>query len=229
MTGSTLNADLRRRAVVEAAALDWQPSPSPTVWRKRLYLDGPAESGRVTSIVRYDAGSAFPCHSHPDGEEILVLDGTFSDEHGEYPAGSYLLNPDGTSHAPSSAEGCILFVKLRQYAGAGRAKLRMNTAVLQWQPRGRPGVWHKPLYRQGGYREWTALLRFDAGADTPYHEHPEGEEMYVIDGSVADDDGHYPAGTWLRSPPGTGHRLRSPDGATVYLRFGGIEIPEARS
>lgn len=217
-----LNADLTERAVVRSGEIEWQPSPSPTVWRKRLYLDGPKESGRVTSIVRYDPGSAFPEHAHPDGEEILVLDGVFADQHGEYPAGTYLLNPDGTSHAPSAPEGCTLFVKLRQYAGEGRTKLRMNTNALQWQPRGAPGVWHKPLYRQGGYREWTALLKFAAGAETPGHVHPAGEEMFVIAGSVEDDDGVYPAGTWVRYPAGSAHSLRSGNGAELYLSFGGV-------
>ena len=141
----TLSADLAARAVVRSAEIDWQPSPSPTVWRKRLYLDGPREAGIVTSVVRYDAGSEFPTHHHPDGEEIFVLDGVFSDEHGDYPAGTYLLNPDGTSHAPFSKDGCVLFVKLRQYAGEGRNQVQMNTNALDWQPRNDTGVWQKPL------------------------------------------------------------------------------------
>ncbi len=148
----SLNADLSQRAVVRTADMDWQPSPSPTVWRKRLYLDGPAEAGIVTSVVRYDAGSSFPSHSHPGGEEIFVLEGTFSDEHGDYPAGSYLLNPDGTSHAPFSKDGCTLFVKLRQYAGTGRMQVQMDTNVLDWQERAEGTIWQKPLYRQGDTR-----------------------------------------------------------------------------
>lgn len=218
-----LNADLSVRAVMRTAEMDWQPSPSATVWRKRLYLDGPAEAGRVTSVVRYEPDSAFPSHTHPDGEEIFVLDGVFSDEHGDYPAGSYLLNPDGTSHAPRSRDGCTLFVRLRQYAGANRMQLAMNTGALQWQPRA-PGIWHKPLYRQGGYREWSALLRFDPGAEGPLHDHPAGEEMFVIDGDISDDDGDYPAGTWLRSPPGSSHRIRSETGAVLLVQFGGIPV-----
>src|SRR3546814_2720003 len=88
---------------MDTAAMDWQASPSPTVWRKRLDLvDG--EFSRVTSIVRYDPSSSFRAHGHPQGEEILVLDGVFSDEHGDYPAGTFLLNPAGVRHAPSSEE-----------------------------------------------------------------------------------------------------------------------------
>ena len=114
MADKTINADFSKRVVVHTAGVDWQASPSPSVWRKRLDLAGAAEASRVTSVVRYDPDSAFPEHPHPDGEEILVLDGVFSDGHGDYPAGSYLLNPEGFSHAPFSQNGCTLFVKLRQ-------------------------------------------------------------------------------------------------------------------
>ena len=80
--------------------MEGQPSPSGAVLRKRLHLVGPPESGQVTSVVRYQPGATFPEHGHPEGEEILVLDGTFSDEHGDWPAGTYLLNPEGFHHAP---------------------------------------------------------------------------------------------------------------------------------
>ncbi|MBC6439248.1 MAG: cupin domain-containing protein [Rhodospirillales bacterium] len=112
-----LNDDLSVPVAINTAAMDWEPSPSPTVWRKRLDRVGPPESGRVTSVVRYDPGSRFHAHPHPDGEEILVLEGIFSDQTGDYPAGSYLLNPEGFEHGPYSEEGCRLFVKLRQYPG----------------------------------------------------------------------------------------------------------------
>lgn len=222
--GGNLNADLTEHVVMRSGQMDWQPSPSPTVWRKRFYRDGPAEAGIVTSLVRYDAGSDFPTHHHPDGEEIFVLDGVFSDEYGDYPAGTYLLNPDGTSHAPFSKEGCTLFVKLRQYKGEGRTQAEMNTNVLDWQPRNDKGIWQKPLYRQGGFREWTMLLKLDPGAEGPRHDHPNGEEVFVIDGEFSDEFGTYPAGTWTRSPPGSSHKVTSEKGAILYVRFGGLEI-----
>ena len=114
--------------------MDWQPSPVAGVWRKRLELAGAVEAGRVTSVVRFDPRCALPAPRPPDGEEILVLDGVFSDETGDYPAGSHFLNPDGTSHAPWSGPGCTLFVKLRQYPGAGRPRLAIDTASAVWRP-----------------------------------------------------------------------------------------------
>ena len=124
-----MNGDMRKRVAVHGAALDWQPSPSGTVWRKRLHLVGGAESGQVTSIVRYEPNATFAAHDHPEGEEILVLEGTFSDEHGDWPSGTHLLNPEGFRHAPFSRDGCVIFVKLRQYAGAGRTYRKRNNFV----------------------------------------------------------------------------------------------------
>ena len=81
----------------------------------------------MTSLVRYAPGDAFPGHAHPQGEEILVLDGVFSDEQGDYPAGSFLKNPHGSRHSPRSQGGCTLFVRLPQYPGEGRPRLVEDT------------------------------------------------------------------------------------------------------
>lgn len=212
-----INPDLDQRVVIDTGALAWRPSPSPTVWRKRLYLDGPAEAGVVTSIVRYDAGSAFPVHDHPDGEEIFVLDGTFSDEHGDYPAGSYLLNPEGFRHAPFSDNGCVIFVKLRQYAGPDRAHVTLDTGALPWRPGSAEGMTVKPLYAQDGYPERISLLRVEAGAGPLPHGHPGGEEVFVLDGAFEDEHGSYPPGTWIREPPGSRHAPLSRDGAVLLV------------
>src|SRR5689334_24849067 len=126
----------------------WAPSPSGSVWRKRVHLVGPPESGQVTSVVRYEPRSRFHVHDHPDGEEIVVLEGVFSDEHGDWPAGTYLLNPEGFRHAPFSREGCVLFVKLRQYPGRARAHVAVVTRNVPWQTGERVGVELRPLYSQ---------------------------------------------------------------------------------
>lgn len=70
-----------------------------------------SRQARATSLVRYQPGSHFSAHEHGGGEEILVLDGVFEDEHGYYPAGSYLRNPPGSRHTPGSTEGCVIFVR----------------------------------------------------------------------------------------------------------------------
>src|SRR5262245_39154696 len=133
--------------VIHTPGLQWAPSPSPFVFRKRLEHSGPAEAGRVTSLVRYEPNSRFPRHPHPEGEEIFVLSGVFEDEHGAYPAGTYLLNPEGFEHAPFSREGCELFVKLRLAPGA-RRHVHVDSNVAVWLPSELPGVARLPLYAE---------------------------------------------------------------------------------
>ena len=162
------HADLRQRVRVDTTTLDWDASPSGTVWRKPLYRVG-GEHGPVTSLVRYAPGGAFRPHAHPEGEEILVLDGVFADEHGDYPDGTYLLNPDGSHHAPRSDRGCLLFVRLRQYPGADRPRIVLDTTTGLWTPGPTPGIAVLPLYAQAGHPERVRLERWGPGAARPRH------------------------------------------------------------
>lgn len=216
-----INGDLTRRVSVDTSGMDWSPSPSGTVWRKRLHLVGPPESGQVTSIVRYEPASSFPAHDHPDGEEILVLEGVFSDEHGDWPRGTYLLNPEGFRHAPFSRDGCLLFVKLRQFPGRDREHVAIETDKLPWIPGDRAGIEVKRLYAQTGFTDTTRLERWAAGAEPGTIGYAGGAEIFVLAGSFSDEVGTYEAGTWLRLPAGSTHAPRS-SGCTLYLKLGGL-------
>jgi anti-sigma factor ChrR (cupin superfamily) len=201
--------------------MTWAASPSSTVWRKRLELDGPAEAGRVTSVVRYDAGSAFHAHPHPDGEEILVLDGVFTDDSGDHPAGTYLLNPEGYEHAPSSRDGCVLFVKLRQYAGGDRPRVRIDTTAVAWHPHTVvSGVEVVDLYRSDDYPEQMRLVRFAPGTGAPTQSFPHGEEIFVVSGAYSDEHGSYRSGSWTRFEPGEAHSPKTGDGCVLYVKNG---------
>jgi anti-sigma factor ChrR (cupin superfamily) len=219
MTEPALNGDLNLRVSVATASMPWSPSPSPTVWRKRVHRVGPAEAGQVTSVVRYDAGSDFPVHEHPDGEEILVLDGVFTDDRGDWPAGTYLLNPEGYRHAPSSREGCVLFVKLRQFPGRDRRQVAIDTRTIDWQAGS--GTERKLLYSQEGYSDSMALERFAPGTPAGMREYPDGAEIFVLAGELRDEAGRFGAGTWIRFPKAAAHRPSSDSGCEIYIKRGG--------
>lgn len=221
MSSAPINGDLSARVAVNSRALPWSSSPSGTVWRKRLHLVGPAESGQVTSIVRYDPKSQFSPHDHPGGEEILVLEGVFSDEHGDWPAGTYLLNPQGFRHRPFSHDGCLLFVKLRQFPGTDRRHVALDTNTIPWQPGRAPGVATKLLYEQPGFEDSARLERWVPGCDAGERRYEGGAELLVLDGEFSDAQGNYPPGTWLRFPVGGSHRARTASGCTLYIKEGG--------
>jgi anti-sigma factor ChrR (cupin superfamily) len=216
----SINGDLSLRVTVDTNVLSWTPSPSGTVWRKRLHLVGPPESGQVTSMVRYEANSRFPVHDHPDGEEILVLEGVFSDEHGDWPAGTYLLNPEGFRHAPFSRNGCDLFVKLRQFPGAERRHVVTNTIAMPWRTASHGRV-IKPLYSQSGYSDTMRLEQWPPGwaGESSY---PQGAELFVLRGSFEDEQGTCRVHTWLRVPAGAQHRSHTDEGCMLYIKEGGL-------
>jgi anti-sigma factor ChrR (cupin superfamily) len=216
-----IHGDLSVRVVVDTSSMPWNASPSSTVWRKRLHLVGAAESGQVTSVVRYQEHSQFPSHPHPDGEEILVLAGLFSDEHGDWPARSYLLNPEGFRHAPYSREGCLLFVKLRQFPGVNRTHVAVNTDTVLWEPL-ECGRSRKLLYTQAGYEDTTRLERWPADSALGELAYPRGAELLVLGGSFEDEHGRYEAHTWIRLPTRFSHRPRAPEGCELYVKEGGF-------
>ena len=217
-----INGDLSVRVSADTNRMEWSPSPSGTVWRKRVHRVGPAESGQVTSVVRYEPDSSFPSHDHPGGEEILVLEGVFSDEHGDWPAGTYLLNPDGFRHAPFSREGCVLFVKLRQFPGRERRHIAVDTNHLDWQASSRAGVEVRRLYEQAGFSDTVRLERWAPGTNLGRSTYSHGAELFVLAGQFADESGSYMNGWWLRFPVGSSHRPRTDKGCILYAKEGGL-------
>lgn len=215
--GNGLNMDRSLRAVVDTSSLAWEQSPASGVWRKKLEREG-AESGQVTSIVRFEAGAEFSSHDHPLGEEILVLSGVFADEHARYPAGTYLRNPPGTSHSPVCTEGCELLVKLDQFDAEDLEPVCIETATADWLPGLVPGLSVMPLHSYGV--QHTALVRWDPGTVFNRHVHPGGEEIFVLDGVFEDEEGVYPQGTWLRNPSFSRHTPFSREGCTIFVKTG---------
>ena len=122
-----INADFNTRVVIHSDQLDWVASPMPGVDRRMLDRIG-GEVARATSLVRYVPDSKFSANTHTGGEEFIVLDGVFQDEHGDYPTGTYVRNPPTTSHTPGSDEGCVIFVKLWQFDMDDRAQFRKTMA-----------------------------------------------------------------------------------------------------
>jgi anti-sigma factor ChrR (cupin superfamily) len=213
-----LNDDFSRRVVSHAADAAWAASPLPGVERRMLDRVGD-ELARATSIVRYAPGSSFTRHVHGGGEEILVLEGSFCDDSGEHPAGTYLRNPPGSAHAPSSREGCVLFVKLWQFAAGDTQPLCLDTRQAPWRPGLVPGLAVLPLHSHDGID--TALVRWAPDTRFHTHTHPGGEEILVLSGVFRDEGGAYAAGSWLRNPRWSRHTpFTAAEGALIYVKVG---------
>lgn len=65
------------------------------------------------ALVKWAPNTQFNQHRHFGGEEILVLEGTFYDEHGVYPAGTWIRSPHLSQHTPYTKEdGALIYVKV---------------------------------------------------------------------------------------------------------------------
>ncbi len=220
MIPTMLNMDFSQHVVIETANMAWITSPAAGVLRKPLEREA-KESGHTTSIVQYRPGSAFSSHPHPLGEEILVLDGVFSDETGDYPAGSYIRNPPGSQHAPFSQQGCTLFVKLNHFSPNDLVQVGIDTQSAPWQP-GQGGLEVMPLHHFE--TEHTALVRWPAGERFQPHRHFGGEEILVLSGEFRDEHGVYPAGTWLRSPHLSKHFPWVEQETVIFVKTGHLPL-----
>lgn len=212
-----LNADFSQRALVRPDDSPWGASPMPGVERRMLDRIG-EEVARATSVVRYAAGSHFSAHQHPGGEEFLVLEGVFSDERGDYPAGTYVRNPIGSQHAPFSREGCTILVKLMQFDPADDQHVVIDSNRSEWRQGLVPGLQVLPLHQHG--TEHVALVRWAPGTYFNAHRHWGGEEIFVLEGTFQDEFGDYPAGSWLRSPHLSQHTPFSEQGCLIWVKTG---------
>ncbi|MDC0598428.1 cupin domain-containing protein [Gammaproteobacteria bacterium] len=217
-----LNMDFSKMVVINTSKMDWLPSPAAGVWRKPLAREE-VESGHATSIVKYEAGASFNAHNHPLGEEIFVLEGIFSDETGDYPAGSYIRNPKGFIHAPFSKEGCTLLVKLHQFQTDDLTQVRINTKESEWLAEGNGGIKVLPLHQHNS--EQVLLVDWSANEDYARHKHNKGEEVYIISGELKDEFGSYPAGSWIRLPHDSEHSPYVEEDTLFWVKVG--HLPEA--
>ncbi|GAA6169988.1 cupin domain-containing protein [Sessilibacter corallicola] len=221
--GSThIHADFTQRAVVLPDEYQWTPSPTAGVERMMLDRVG-GEVARATTIVRFEPNSEFPRHIHGGGEEFLVLEGAFADEHGVYPKGYYLRNPIGTAHTPRiGPEGATIFVKLHQFADSDTSQISLDTNSRQWLPGLVDGLSVMPLHQHEG--EHVALVKWQPNTQFSFHQHRGGEEILVLEGTFYDEHGVYPKGSWLRSPNMSSHTpFTKEDGALIYVKVGHLD------
>lgn len=217
-----LNADFTSRVLIHSDSIDWLASPMPGVDRRMLDRIGD-EVARATTIVRYAPDSHFSAHTHTGGEEFIVLEGVFQDEHGDFPAGTYVRNPPTTSHTPGSAPGCAIFVKLWQFDMDDRTQFRKDMAAEVSPPE--DGVATAILHSDD--RETVTYHQLDADA-TFTKADTGGIEMLVLDGTLTENGEALRKGSWLRLPDGTALDAKAgANGAKIWIKSGHLRFAAA--
>jgi len=216
-----INADFKKSVAVNSEELDWIASPMAGVDRRMLDRIG-GEVARATSIVRYVPNSKFSAHEHTGGEEFIVLDGVFQDEHGDYPVGTYVRNPPTTSHTPGSEPGCTIFVKLWQFDLDDRTQFRKNMADELEAPVN--GIATAQLHKDD--REHVTYSHVDANTAFTNSD-AGGIELLMIGGSLIVSGKALSKGGWLRLPEGQPlDAVAGKDGAKIWMKTG--HLPHAK-
>lgn len=220
------NDNFEQRVLVHSDEMEWVASPMKGVDRRMLDRIGD-EVARATTIVRYAPESKFSAHTHSGGEEFIVLDGVFQDEHGDFPAGSYIRNPPTTSHTPGSDKGCKIFVKLWQFEADDRTPVMIDMNKMGSVPAAdRDGVSVMPLFEDD--RETVQLETWAAGAQVEV-DAPEGAEFLVIEGGFTSNQGEtLRKESWLRLPKGDKLIATAGDeGAKIWMKTRHLRFVEA--
>jgi len=195
-----VRADFTEPAIVPPETFEWVSSPGGEV--ERMMLDRVGDEVAVaTSLVRYPVGSRFPAHEHPLGEEYLVLEGEFADEHGRYPPGTYVRNPPGSRHTPFSETGCVIWVKLRQFHPEDDRPVVASTTV----PIPGEGIAMSELHRFRN--EVVTVVAAAAGTEIAFPAAEEVQEVLVLEGAVRSRDRVLGERGWIRVPAGEGLAL----------------------
>ncbi len=213
-----INADFSQAAIVDRSKSEWISSPESGVDRIMLDRIGD-ELARATSIVRYASGSSFSRHEHAKGEEFLVLDGVFSDNHGDYPAGFYVRNPPGSGHTPFSKDGCRILVKLRQFDPQDLTPVVIDTGDQRlWQHGDDANTRYLPLYEFDTER--VGMVWIASGSTYPVLSDPGGTEIFIVSGSMRYGDEQLPAESWLRFPAARAADLRASADSVLWVKRG---------
>jgi anti-sigma factor ChrR (cupin superfamily) len=206
-----LHMDLAEAVALRLNELPWLTSPGGEVERRMLEREA-AESGRATSVVRYRPGSRFPTHTHGGGEEYLVLDGVFSDGHGDGVVGTYVRNPPGSQHAPFSADGCTIFVKLCQMRNDETERHVVIPERREWMRR--DGLSWCRLFED----RWEQVDLIDAVETTEIS--LGGLEVLVLGGGMQVEGASFEGISWLRAPAGDTRTAVLREGARLWTKRG---------
>ncbi|MDC0602819.1 cupin domain-containing protein [Aliiglaciecola sp.] len=219
-----IHADFSQKVLVHSQQSPWLASPMAGVDRRPLDRVGD-EVARATSIVRYAPGSHFSAHVHTGGEEFLVLDGVFQDEHGDYPAGTYVRNPPNTRHTPSSESGCTIFVKLWQFRPNDARQFSVDTQSAEYSddPE-QAGVRWLSLYKDA--IENVSMV--DVAPNQMFDiDTPNGAELLLVSGTLIDNTQELTEQDWLRVPTLSQISLvAGPQGARFWLKTGYLDDVE---
>lgn len=225
IAGPDHNADLGALVTIHADALPWRSTDLPGVAEKLFERIGQGPTARETALLRIDGGSGVPMERAECRVDIFVLDGEVESCDQPYPAGHYLRFPKGAQISVRSAGGATVMVKKRGGEADGEALAIDTRDRGNWVAWGGRGSEKAQLFDPGTLPEasWVGFMLPDL--TIPEHSHAGGEEIFVLEGGLRDERGHYGPGSWVRFPVGMTHTPTSlGSGCLMLVREGDATV-----
>jgi quercetin dioxygenase-like cupin family protein len=100
--------------IVKTNSTEWKPLVEKGINTKGIFIIPLRynEDGRPPSfLLKFEAGTSYPYHNHPAGEELFVCEGSCYVNESKLEKGDYLFTPPNAKHAVRTESGCtILFI-----------------------------------------------------------------------------------------------------------------------
>ena len=202
-----MNSDYEKRALIDTNTIQWQETQVKNVFKKILAIKDKEE----TSFIKLKEGSVLNQEQKINSVEIFVLEGTYINEYGKYPQGTYLRLPLENEALVKSDKGCVIFRKTNFFTD--NEKLIIDTNASAWL-QGQGNLEVKPLHNQTALVKWPKNERFIP------HKHWGGEEVVVLHGVFIDEYGEYPKGSWIRSPHLSEHFPYVNEETIIFVKTG---------
>lgn len=202
-----MNSDYEQKALIDTNTIQWQETQVKNVFKKILAIKDKEE----TSFIKLNEGSVLNQEQKINSVEIFVLEGTYINEYGEYPQGTYLRLPEENEALVKSDKACVIFRKTNFFTD--KQKIIIDTNTTSWL-QGQGNLEVMPLYEQ------TALVKWPKGERFIPHKHWGGEEIIVLKGVFMDEYGEYPKGSWIRSPHLSEHFPYVNEETIIFVKTG---------
>ena len=202
-----MNSDYEQKALIDTNTIQWQETQVKNVFKKILAIKDKEE----TSFIKLNEGSVLNQEQKINSVEIFVLEGTYINEYGEYPQGTYLRLPEENEALVKSDKDCVIFRKTNFFTD--KQKIIIDTNTTLWL-QGQGNLEVMPLYEQ------TALVKWPKGERFIPHKHWGGEEIIVLKGVFMDEYGEYPKGSWIRSPHLSEHFPYVNEETIIFVKTG---------
>jgi anti-sigma factor ChrR (cupin superfamily) len=219
-----VNDDPNAVVIVDTNALEWEKTEHRGVTKKVLERVVDPVKGRETALLRFEPGATMPTETLDRRMEIFVVDGVYSDEHGDYAQHSFIRNQPGFRHTPSSKGGCTLYVKWRvPIRSEEKERLVIDSRTAKWTPFPHRGADVLHLYRDKHGIETARIGNVHPEKRIPTHDHAMGEETLMLKGCLKDEQNAYTPGIWFRMPIGVPHTpYTEKDGCLMLIREGDL-------